>query len=112
MRDKDTMKALEDTVFLMQFLYMNPDNRVKATNGLAKFVFRMDEDCHILATNENFPNHPEFDYSSSFDIPCMLGVIEQLQSQPPEMPNTHFKSRWDEIKTITGGIRALNFCHK
>lgn len=113
MRNKDTLKSLQDTTTLIQYLYANPEHTITASNGLTEFKFRMTEECEIMATNLSFPDLPEVNYTSNFDIPCMLSIIEQLNDQPPKVPDTNFKSRWDEIKTVTAGIITLmDFCEK
>lgn len=108
MRDKDTLRELDETRWLMLYLYADEKHTITANNGLTDLKFRMTEDCEIMCQNLSFPDFPETSYTESFSIPCMLGIIEQLKSQPPEMPHTAFKSRWDEIKTIAGTYVVLN----
>jgi hypothetical protein len=101
MRDVDTLLELEDIVILWQYLYMNEEHFITIDNGLTKLEIRMRENGSFHAKNLNFPDLPDLEYTDMMVIPNMLGIIDQLKTVPSiEFPN-EFKSRWEEIKTIT-----------
>jgi hypothetical protein len=101
MRDVNTLFELEDIVILWQYLYMNEDHFITVDNGLTKLEIRMRDNCSFHAKNLNFPDLPDLEYTDMMIIPNMLGIIDQLKNVPAvEFPN-EFKSRWEEIKTIT-----------
>lgn len=101
MRDVNTLFELEEIVILWQYLYMNEEHFITVDNGLAKLEIRMREDGSFHAKNLNFPDLPGLEYTDMIVIPNMLGIIDQLKTIPPiEFPK-EFKSRWEEIETIT-----------
>ena len=79
---------------------MNEDHYVTVDNGVAKLEIRMRENCSFHVKNLNFPDLPDLEYTDMMIIPNMLGIIDQLKNIPP-IEFKDFKSRWDEIRTIT-----------
>lgn len=100
MRTVSTLLDLEEIPILWQYLYMNEDHYVTVDNGVAKLEIRMRENCSFHAKNLNFPDLPDLEYTDMMIIPNMLGIIDQLKNIPP-VEFKDFKSRWDEIRTIT-----------
>jgi hypothetical protein len=100
MRNVSTLLDLEEIPILWQYLYMNPDHYVTVDNGVAKLEIRMRENCSFHAKNLNFPDLPDLEYTDMMIIPNMLGIIDQLKSVPP-VEFKDFKSRWEELRTIT-----------
>ena len=100
MRTVNTLLDLEEIPILWQYLYMNEDHYVTVDNGVAKLEIRMRENCSFHAKNLNFPDLPDLEYTDMMIIPNMLGIIDQLKNTPP-IEFKDFKSRWDEIRTIT-----------
>lgn len=100
MRTVSTLLDLEEITILWQYLYMNEDHYVTVDNGVAKLEIRMRENCSFHAKNLNFPDLPDLEYTDMMIIPNMLGIIDQLKNIPP-IEFKDFKSRWDEIRTIT-----------
>ena len=100
MRTVNTLLDLEEIPILWQYLYMNEDHYVTIDNGVAKLEIRMRENCSFHAKNLNFPDLPDLEYTDMMIIPNMLGIIDQLKNIPP-VEFKDFKSRWDEIRTIT-----------
>ena len=100
MRTVSTLLDLEEIPILWQYLYMNEDHYVTVDNGVAKLEIRMRENCSFHAKNLNFPDLPDLEYTDMMIIPNMLGIIDQLKNVPP-IEFKDFKSRWDEIRTIT-----------
>jgi hypothetical protein len=100
MRTVSTLLDLEEIPILWQYLYMNEDHYVTVDNGVAKLEIRMRENCSFHAKNLNFPDLPDLEYTDMMIIPNMLGIIDQLKNIPP-IEFKDFKSRWDEIRTIT-----------
>lgn len=101
MRNVDTLLEFEDIVVLYQYLYMSDDNYITVDNGVAKLEIRMNENGYFHAKNLNFPDLPDLNYTDMMVIPNMLGIIDQLKHIPPIEFKNEFKSRWEEIKTIT-----------
>ena len=101
MRDVTTLLDLEEIPILWQYLYMNEDHFITVDNGITRLEIRMRENCSFHAKNLNFPDLPDLDYTDMMVIPNMLGIIDQLKHIPPVEFTHEFKSRWDELKTIT-----------
>lgn len=101
MRNVDTLLEFEDIIILYQYLYMDEDNFITVDNGVAKLEIRMNEHGYFHAKNLNFPDLPDLDYTDMMIIPNMLGIIDQLKNTEPTEFKTEFKSKWEEIKTIT-----------
>jgi hypothetical protein len=107
MRNVDTLLDLEEIPILWQYLYMNEEHFVTVDNGITKLEIRMRDNCSFHAKNLNFPDLPDLEYTDMMIIPNMSGIIDQLKTVPAiEFPSS-FKSRWEEIKTIT----QTNVCH-
>jgi hypothetical protein len=101
MRTVDILFELEEIPTLLQYLYMSKDHYITVNNKVTNLEIRMTDGCYFKAKNLSFPDVPELDYTDMMTIPNMLGIIDQLKHvHPVEFPNA-FKSRWEEIKTIT-----------
>lgn len=101
MRTTDTLFELEEIPTLWQYLYMDENNCITVDNGITKLEIRMTDSCYFTAKNLRFPDLPALSYTDMMTIPNMLGIIDQLKNTPPEEFKNEFKSRWEEIKTIT-----------
>ena len=100
MRNVNTLLDLEEISVLWQYLYMSEDHYITVDNGVTKLEIRMRENCSFHAKNLNFPDLPDLEYTDMMVIPNMLGIIDQLKNVPP-VEFTEFKSRWEELRTIT-----------
>lgn len=101
MRTVDMLLDLEEIPILWQYLYMDEDHFITIDNGVAKLEIRMRVNGTFHAKNLNFPDLPDLDYTDMMIIPNMLGIIDQLKNIPAvEFPSS-FKSRWEELRTIT-----------
>ena len=101
MRNVPTLLDLEEIPILWQYLYMNKDHFITVDNGVAKLEIRMREMYNFHAKNLNFPDLPDLEYTDMMVIPNMLGIIDQLKNVPPVEFKNEFKSRWEELRTIT-----------
>lgn len=101
MRTVNTLLDLEDITILYQYLYMNEDHFITIDNGVAELEIRMAENGYFHAKNLNFPDLPDLSYTDMMTIPNMFGIIDQLKNTGPVEFKNEFKSRWEEIKTIT-----------
>lgn len=101
MRNVDTLIELEDIAILFQYLYMNEEHFITVDNGVTKLEIRMRENGSFHAKNLNFPDLPDLEYTDMMVIPNMLGIIDQLKNVPPHVFSPVFKSRWEELRTIT-----------
>lgn len=102
-RTKDILiDGFEDIRILQQYLYMSEEHFIEIENSIGvKLQIRMGENLHYYCKNMNFPNLPDACWSESMTNETMLAIIEQLkEKQATEFPS-RFKSRWEELKTIT-----------
>lgn len=106
MRTKDGLEALEEVKILLEYLYMDENNKIVVSNGLTKLEISMDEDFCIYARNLSFPELGTFPYPMV--IENFAGCVEQLKDTPPNMEYAGFKSFWEEIKVTTLANLALN----
>ena len=102
MRNVSTLLELEDITILWQYLYMSKDHFITVDNGVTKLEIRMRDNCTFHAKNLNFPDLPDLEYTDMMVIPNMLGISDQLKHVPPIEFKNEFKSRWEELKAITG----------
>lgn len=107
MRTVDTLLDLEEITTLWQYLYMNEEHFITIDNGMAKLEIRMRENGSFHAKNLNFPDLPDLEYTDMMVLPNMLGIIDQLKHTPPTEFDS-FKSRWDEMRTITSATIVQN----
>lgn len=101
MRYASTLLEFEDIAILYQYLYMSDEHFITIDNGIAKLEVRMNENGYFHAKNLNFPDLPDLSYTDMMIIPNMFGIIDQLKNTEPVEFKNEFKSRWEEIKTIT-----------
>lgn len=108
MRIKDTLKLMEEITILNQFLYMDENNYVEFKNGDFIRILKINENLDYIASIKNSSLIP-LKINSDMNMRILGDIIEQLKEQKPLMINTYFKSRWEEIKTVTLGNLANNF---
>lgn len=101
MRYVPTLLEFEDITILYQYLYMSDEHFITIDNGIAKLEIRMNENGYFHAKNLNFPDLPDLSYTDMMTVPNMFGIIDQLKNTEPVEFKKEFKSRWEEIKTIT-----------
>lgn len=101
MRNSETMLDLKDVSILCQYLYADEKNTITFNNGLTDLKIRMTENCSVMCKNLKFPEIPETNWTETFNIPNILGIIDVLKSQKPEIYKNQFENRWEEIKTLT-----------
>lgn len=113
MRTKDILlNSFDEVKVLYQYLYMSPDHKIRVNNGLCDLEISMTDSLGFRAVNLNFPDNLPLDYTETMTLAQTLGIIEYLKSQPAVEYVGSFKSRWDEIKTITKTDVALNKSYK
>lgn len=103
MRTNDILiQGFEEIKILQQYLYMSEDHFIEIENSIGVHLqIRMRENLHYYCKNMNFPDLPEACWSEDMYPENMLAIIDQLKhSNPIEFPK-RFKSRWEEIHTIT-----------
>lgn len=109
MRTKDILlNDFDEAKILYQYLYMSPSHKIRINNGLCDLDISMTDNFGFRAVNLNFPDNPPLDYTEIMTLAQTLGIIEYLKSQPAVEYVGSFKSRWDEIKTITETNVGLN----
>ena len=107
MRTKENLFEMENITILLQYLYVNPEHKIKYNNGLTTFEIYMDENFEIYAKNLKFENLPPLYFTETFNVPYILGLIEVLKDVKPDMEDT-FKNKWEEISSITKSNLGLN----
>lgn len=103
------IKKFEEIKILQQYLYMHKDHFVEVTNVInVTLRIRMDENLDYWCQNMNFEDVDEMRWSGDMTNGIMLSIIEQLSDTPAIKYPERFKSRWDEIKTLTIANLSLN----
>ena len=117
MRDRDTLKLIEDIAKLNQYLYMNEDHFIEYNqdDGITLEI-RLDENLDYISKYAKscgaLSHLVPLRVTSSMTLTTLKGIIENIKKQKPKMENTRFKNRWEEIESITLGNLSLNFFHK
>lgn len=107
MRTREVLvEGFEDVKTLLQYLYMDKEHNITVTNGITKLNIQLGEELDIYQMNLSFP-HLGYTYRS-MQLSEWLACIEQLKEQPSDCGYSDFKSKWEEIKTITSMNVALN----
>lgn len=68
----------------------------------------MTDDFQIMCKNLNFPDIEARNFTETFTIPYMLGVVDVLKGTPAVKFPRAFKNRWEEIKNIVSIQCGLN----
>lgn len=108
MRTKENLINMENITLLLQYLYMNPEHKIKYNNGLTTLEIYMDNNFEVYAKNLKFEDLPPLYFTNTFNIPYILGLIEVLKTTKPDMEDV-FKSKWEEILKITKANLGLNY---
>lgn len=108
MRTKDTLKEFEEVKIFFEYLYMSDEHRITFFNGITNLQLRMTDNINTLCKNMSFPDSPEMYWDSEMNPSTILAIIEILRKQPAEEFPKSFKSRWEEIRTITQSNVYLN----
>ena len=102
MRDKETLvKDLQRVKTLYQYLYMSEDHFIDVDNGVTILHIRMTDNLGFKCKNLNFPDLPEMDYTDMMTLPQTIGITYLLEKQPSTKRWNMFKSKWEEIESIT-----------
>ena len=106
MRTNDVLiQGFGEIQTLFQYLYMNEEHYVLASNGVCTMRIRMDDELRLKCVNMNYPNVPES--ARELQLEEMLAVVDQLKHQPAVHP-TRFENMWEEVKTITSLTLSMN----
>ena len=108
MRDFETLNDIADISILLQYLYMNENNKITFNNGVADLQIRMTDKLNVVSKNLNFPSLPEQSYSDMMFPANVVGIIDVLKSQKPEEIKNGFKNRWEEIKATVAFYSVLH----
>lgn len=113
MRTRDILvDGFNDILILQRYLYMSEEHYIEITNSIGvKLHIRMGENLHYYCKNTNFPDVPESCWSSDMTNNTMLAIIDQLKEVPAVEYPGRFRSRWEEIKALTGIQMSLNVKH-
>ena len=110
MRMKQELFELEEVTTLLQYLYMSEDHSIIYNNGLTNLEVKMTENYGFTVLNHSFEDLGWATFTDMMTVPYMLGVINRLKETNPLEPDL-FKTRWEEIKTITSANMGLNYSH-
>ena len=110
MRTNDVLvDGFDNMKTLFQYLYMNEDHYIEVVNAIdVKLKITMNDKGIFKTLNMNFPDFPPATDRDKMDVETCMAIVKQLEKQPPLMKNTAFKSRWDEVKTITKSTVFMN----
>ena len=107
MRTREVLvEGLEDVKTLLQYLYMDEEHDITVSNGITKLSIKLTDNLDALQMNLSFAH---LGYTCrEMRIEEWLACVEQLKKQPSDCGYGDFKSKWEEIKTITLMQVALN----
>ena len=108
MRDFEMLNDIADISILLQYLYMDENNKITFNNGIADMQIRMTDKLGVLSKNLNFPDIPEQNYSEMMFPANLVGIIDVLKEQKPEEIKNCFKNRWEEIKAVVAFHNTLH----
>ena len=110
MRTNDVLvNGFDNMKTLFQYLYMNEEHYVEVVNTIdVKLRITMNDKGVFYILNTNFPDIPAHPDKDWMDVETCMAIVQQLEQQEPLMKNTAFKSRWDEVKTITKSTVFMN----
>lgn len=108
MRNKEILLGFNDLKILLQYLYLEPSNAIVIQNCInVPLRLRMNDRGVVLCQNLNFPDGEETNWTEELFL-NINAIVDQLKEiQAIEYPK-NFKSRWDEIKTLSQLQMSLN----
>lgn len=108
MRTKEILLGFNDLKILLQYLYLEPSNVIVIQNCInVPLRLRMNDKGIVLCKNLNFPDGEETNWTEELFL-NINAIVDQLKEiQAIEYPK-NFKSRWDEIKTLSQLQMSLN----
>ena len=112
MRNIKEFEIFDNIAVLNKFLYMDKNNYIDYNNGITILRIALNDDYEYQVVNLNFPNSKPTNFSQEMTIPVIENIIDYLKEQKPEMKNTMFKNRWEEISTITKANMTLKKVNK
>lgn len=112
MKDIKDFEIFDNIAVLNKFLYMDKNNYIDYNNGITILKITLNDDYEYQVVNLNFPNSKPTNFSQEMTIPVIENIIDYLKEQKPEMKNTMFKNRWEEISTITKANMTLKKVNK
>ena len=107
MRTKEKLFEMENITTILQYLYVNPEHSIKYNNGLTTLEIYMSSDFEIYAKNLKFKNLQPLYFTSTFNIPYILSLIDILKDTKSDMEDV-FENKWDEILKVTKSNLGLN----
>lgn len=102
------LSGIRDVSRLQQWLYADPSHNIIVENAMqARLRLTMDETGQVLCETIDPPGKPT-PYDDMLGLPVWLGILEQLEHQPPVSPRIDAASRWEEIKLETAFLTVMN----
>ena len=110
MRCKDILlNNFDEIKVLQQYLYMNKEHYIVIKNKLGvPLQITLDNNLDYWCQVSNNLKAPKLRYNQDMDLNKHIYIIQQLKEQSAIKYPERFKSRWDEIKTITLENLAVN----
>ena len=117
MREKEILEKMKEVTILNQFLYMNEDNFIEYNQDDGTTLeIRLNEDLDYISNYSKscgaLSHLVPLRVTNSMTLTTLIGIIENIKKQKPEMKNTMFKNRWEEISTITKANMTLKKVNK
>lgn len=108
MRKKDILLGFNDLKILLQYLYLDQTNVVVIRNCIdVPLRLRMNDRGIVLCKNLNFSDSEETNWTENV-VTNINAIVDYLESMPAVEFPKRFKSRWEEIKTLSQIQMSLN----